>query len=67
MNWDAARAFLAASTQWRLGPGGELLGLDYAGARAAAKALGLRWRAVFGGLQIMEAEAARVMGERRDR
>ena len=62
-NWDIVRAFLAASTQWRLGPGGELLGLDYAGARAAARGLGLKWRAVFSGLCAMEAEVVSRMAQ----
>ena len=64
-NWDVVRTFLAASTQWRLGPNGELLGLDYAGARAAARGLGLKWRAVFEGLCLMEGEAVRCAARER--
>ena len=62
-NWDIVRVFLASSTQWRLGPGGELLGLDYAGARAAARGLGIKWRAVFSGLCAMEGEAVARLAE----
>ena len=43
-NWDAARAFLAAGTQWRrAGMTGVPTGLDYAGVEAAARALGIDW------------------------
>ena len=62
-NWDIVRVFLAASTQWRLGPGGELLGLDYAGAGAAARGLGIKWSAVFSGLLAMEGEEAARLAE----
>ena len=54
-NWDTLRAFLAAGTQWRVGPSGHVLGLDYAGAARAIEALGLTFNALFEGLQIMEA------------
>ena len=50
------RVFAAAQTQWRYGPTGHLTGLDYAGVRAAARALGVRWPRVFGGVQVMESE-----------
>ena len=50
-------AFLACSTQWRRAAwDGRPLGLDYAGARAAVEAVGLRWTRVFGALRLMEAE-----------
>ncbi len=29
-NWVAVQTFVQLSTQWRLSPGGELVGLDYA-------------------------------------
>ena len=41
-----------------------MLGLDCAGARAAARGLGLKWRAVFDGLCPMEEEAVRLAAER---
>ena len=53
-NWDTLRAFLAAGTQWRVGPSGHVLGLDYAGAARAIEALGLTFKQVFSGLQVME-------------
>ena len=34
--WDTTRTFVAAATQWRVPPAERLLGLDYAGTRAAA-------------------------------
>ncbi len=49
-------AFIAVSTQWHHGPSGQVIGLDYAGVRAALKALRIKTRKVFRGLQIMEAE-----------
>ena len=56
-NRDAVLVFIAASTQWRIAPGGGLAGLDYSGARSAADALGADWGAVFGGLRVMESAA----------
>ena len=56
-NWDAVRVFVCASTQWRIAPSGALIGLDYSGARTAARGLGVKWRRVFEGLRTMEAAA----------
>ncbi len=61
--WDAVRLFVACATQWRIGPSGRLLGLDYRAARAAARGLGIRWKAVFGDLRIMEGEALDAQSE----
>lgn len=48
-------AFLAAATQWRMdGWTGRLLGLDYAGARIAAAAVGVPWASVAGRVMAME-------------
>lgn len=66
-NWDALKAFLACSTQWRVGPSGGYTGLDYAGCRAAVAGLGLRWRDVMGKLRIMEDETLAVLAERMER
>ena len=57
------RVFLAAQSQWRYGPSGRLLGLDYRGARAAAKGIGVRWRKVFDTLRVMEYAVLEVQGE----
>ncbi len=75
-NWDTLHAFLAAQTQWRHGPSGRLVGLDYAGVRAAVRGLAadglgaarqggrLRWRRVFNGLRVMEAAVLEEVGKR---
>lgn len=74
--WDAARAFAACATQWRVGPMGGLLGLDYASARAAARGVTadghgderrgrrLRWRRVFGLVREMEGGALEAQAAR---
>lgn len=53
--------FLVSGTQWRFaGMDGVPAGLDYAGVRAAAEALGVAWgRALLDGLRIMEGAAVR--------
>ena len=53
-NWDAVRTLCASATQWRVAPMGGLLGLDLAGARAAADGLGIKWPSAMPGLLIME-------------
>lgn len=67
-NWDALMAFLAAQTQWRVGPGG-YVGLDYPAVRLAVRTVvadgagsrrrgkRLRWKDVVGGLGEMETAA----------
>jgi len=55
---------MSVQTQWRYGPSGHPTGLDYAGCRAAVRALGLRWNKVFEGLQVMEAEVLEVANAR---
>ena len=53
-NWEVVVAFLIVQTQWRYGPSGHRLGLDYAGCKVALKASGMDIKAVFGGLRTME-------------
>ena len=60
---DAVRAFLAAATQWRVGPSGHLAGLDYPGAAIAAAGIGLVWKDVFGGVRLIEGEVLRLQAE----
>jgi len=59
------RAFLIGATQWRwlcAGFGAMPLGLDYAGIRAGCAMAGLRLKPdQFEGLQIMEAEALKLL------
>ncbi len=63
-NWDTVRVFLACHTQWRHGPSGRVMGLNYAGAREVARGLRIRWRQVFAGLQLMETEALQILSNR---
>ena len=53
-NWDTVRAFCAIQTQWRYGPHGGLLGLDYSAVAVALRALGIQIKTVFAGIQTME-------------
>ena len=59
-NWDAVRVFCAAGTQWRMGPNGELLGLDHGAARAVAKGMAIKWRRVFPAVALIENEVVRL-------
>ncbi len=61
--WPTVRAFLAVQTQWRVSPNGVRLGLDYPGARAAAKGLGIQWKKVFGNLRLMATEVLNAQSE----
>lgn len=62
----AARAFLAVATQWRVAPGGGVIGLDYAAAAAGLGAEGIAvtpdlWRE----MRAIERGAVEGFGERR--
>ena len=59
--WDTARLFGVCATQWRQSPSGALLGLDYAGCRAAAEAMGIDWAGAFAGLVEIEQEALSIL------
>ena len=63
---DAVRLFAACGSQWRYGPDGCPTGLDYAGCRMAALALGIDWLQTFPGLRAMEAEARGCIRKRAD-
>ena len=65
-NRDTVLAFDACQSQWRHGPSGHRTGLDYAGCRAAVAGVGLKWREVFDGLTVMEAEVLRISAENRE-
>ena len=69
-NADAFRWFLAVQTQWRMAVGfgtAMVLGLDYAGAGEAARLARIRTTPrMFDDLRLMEAEARKLMNERRD-
>jgi hypothetical protein len=70
-NVATVEAFLAVSTQWRTGvrPAGFgsatlWIGLDYAGVRAGLEVAGIAGTPdLWGGLTIMEHEAARALNE----
>ncbi len=66
-NWTAVQLFCALSTQWRLGPGGQLVGLDYGAIPATLELLGVeraQWSEAFHGVRVMEAEAIKEMVRR---
>lgn len=54
-NWDVVSLFLRCQTNWKVAPGGGLLGLDYNGVRVVMESLGW-WPNdnIFQDLQIME-------------
>lgn len=68
-NHAAVTLFLACATQWRrAGCTGLPTGLDYAGVRAAAAALRLRWDAdTLRRLSVIEAAALAAFAERAER
>ena len=61
----AVRLFLTAQTQWRGGLGG-VFGLDYAGVRAAADAIGVAWSAdLLDRLRVLESVATAALARKR--
>lgn len=66
-NLPTVNAFIAMSSQWRVGPAGPI-GLDYGAIPAVLRLITLpraTWPDVFDGLRVMESEALKVMGESR--
>lgn len=66
-NLPAVNTFIAMSTQWRVGAMGAT-GLDYCALPAVLRLIGVPradWPDAMDGLRIMEAEALKIMGERR--
>ena len=67
-NLPAVNAFIALSTQWRVGMAGAT-GIDYTAVPTVLRLTGLPradWPDAFDGLRIMEAEALEIMRERRN-
>lgn len=63
-NEEPITLFMRLQTQWRVGPTGSPIGLDYAGVRAAlAMMRHAMTPSLFMDLQVMEGEALRVMRE----
>lgn len=63
-NWAAVEVFEALSTQWRTGPMGGVIGLDYAAIPAVLRLMDVprdQWRVLFTDLREMESEALAVM------
>lgn len=62
--WPAVRLFIALGTQWRWGPEGRPVGLDYGAIRPAAELSGITpTPELFDDLRVMEAAALEAMGE----
>ena len=55
-NWDIIQAFIVAQTQWRYAGNGQITGLDYQSVKVAVETAGYKFKAVFAGLRVMEAE-----------
>ena len=65
-NWRAFELFLACRTQWRFGPQGGVLGLDYAGVAALFRMKRVKDQdTMLADLQVMEAAALEVLNEKR--
>ena len=61
----AVRLFLTAQTQWRMGGLGGVYGLDYAGVRAAADAIGVAWSAdLLDHLRVLESVATAALARK---
>jgi len=60
-NWEPLEIFMRLQTQWRVSPTGTLLGLEYAGVRAALCMMGATVTPeLFDDLQTMETSALSV-------
>lgn len=66
-NWDAARLFSRAQTQWRrAGATGVPVGLSYPGLEATARMAAIALNpTIFDQVQTMESEALRLFARRR--
>lgn len=66
-NEPALRCFLAVQTQWRTGPMGGFLGLDYQGVHAALRMMKVKdIAALFEELRAMEAAALPILNAKRN-
>lgn len=66
-NWLTVQAWATLSTQWRLGPSGQLAGLDYGAIVPTLELMGVEraeWRELFQGLRQMEAEVLSEVAKR---
>jgi len=68
-NADTVDMFMSLQTQWKVGPMGGYLGLDYPGVAAALNTVVRSWRRrrdLFANLQSMERAALPVLNRRHD-
>jgi len=65
-NWRALELFFGCRTQWRVGPQGGVLGLDYQGVAALFRMRRVKdQEAMLADLQVMEAAALEVFNAKR--
>lgn len=63
--WPAVELFCLVASQWRVGPGGVPVGLDYGAVDAACRLADVRpTPEAFAGLRVMERAAVAAMAER---
>jgi hypothetical protein len=64
-NWPTVVAFMAAQTQWRTGPDGRRIGLDYVAVDVLLRRRGIEDErgSIFAGMQVMEFAALEAMAE----
>jgi Phage related hypothetical protein (DUF1799) len=66
-NWDVLDLFLRLQTQWRTGPMGGVIGLDYGGVEALFRLCGVKKKAeIFDMIQAMEFAALPVLNKKKD-
>jgi 3-keto-L-gulonate-6-phosphate decarboxylase len=64
-NWRAFELFVGCRTQWRVGPAGGVLGLDYQGVAAVFRMKRVKdQEAMLADLQVMEAAALEVFNRK---
>jgi len=64
LNVDIVEAFMALQTQWRIGPAGGRLGIDYQAAATVLELMGVdqeKRRIAFDGIRVMEMAALETM------
>lgn len=64
---QAVNVFATLLTQWRMGPMGGVVGLDYAAIPPTLELLGIErsaWPVLFGQVRVMENEAVKVLNEK---
>lgn len=65
-NWQGLMVFLTLDTQWRRGPHGHRLGIDYGAIEPALRLMGVqrkKWQDVFWRLRTLETAALEALAE----